>query len=137
MTEMIRPPKWYRVMSAAVAVLITVLAIVFGISEQGPLLPLFAVLAIASAIYLVRGWRAGIELHPEYLVIRGFFRSRRLCKTQLTSVSRFPFLDWADDHGTSHQSVVSVYSGGQNGGGGAGARSEAKLILLQWLKADS
>lgn len=133
--DLVQPPRWYRTLSAVVAAIILVVAVVFATQERGASFVVFAVLTIAAAAYLVRGWRAGIELHPDHMVIRGFFSSRRLLKTQITAVDRFPFIDWVDDHDVTHQSVAAVYSGGANGGGGATARAEAKKKLIGWFQS--
>jgi hypothetical protein len=69
------------------------------------------------------------------MVIRGFFRSRRLSKTQIAAVDRFPFIDWVDDHDVTHQGVATVYSGGSNGGGGATAGAETMKKLVRWFQS--
>jgi uncharacterized membrane protein YfcA len=134
-TDLVQPPWWYRALSAVVAIAILLTALVFATQERGVSFVIFAILAVASAIYLVRGWRAGIELHPDHLVIRGFFSSRRLRKARITAVDRFPFVDWVDEHGIAHQSLAAVYSGGSNGGGGAEARSDAKRKIVDWFQS--
>jgi cell division protein FtsW (lipid II flippase) len=134
-TDLVQPPAWYRALSAVVATVVLVTAAVFATQERGAPFVIFAVLAVASAVYLVRGWRAGIELHPDHLVIRGFFSSRRLRKAQITAVDRFPFVDWVDEHDITHQSLAAVYSGGSNGGGGAEARANAKRKLVGWFQS--
>jgi hypothetical protein len=106
----------------------------FATQERGAPFVILAILAVVSALYLVRSWRAGIELHADYLVIHGFFKSRRLRKAQITAVDRFPFVDWVDKHGITHQSLAAVYSGGSNGGGGAEARFDAQRKLVDWFQ---
>lgn len=131
--QLIRPPLWYRWLTGSVIALIIIVVVIFGATDWRSFGIASVIIALAAFAYPIRSVRAGIALFPEQLVVRGFFASRRIRKSQITSVDRFPFLDWNDEKGISHQTIVAVYSGGSNGGGGGASRKDAQNRLRSWI----
>jgi hypothetical protein len=130
----VTPPLWSRLMTGGVYALIATVLLVFGLPAGSSFGVISIVVAVVVGIFVVRVLRAGVVLKEDQLVIRGFFSSRTIRRTAISSVERFPFVDWNDEKGISHQSIVAIFSGGTNDGGGPASRATAKRRVELWLQ---
>jgi hypothetical protein len=134
-TNFLAPPLGYRIASTVSGGLIGVVGIVLLILEPEHLLILGIAFVAIGVFVAVRTARAGALLAPESLTIRGFVSSKRVPRKCITSIERFPSIDWEDDDGRSHQSTLTVFSGGGQTGLVASSRAQAKRALNVWLQS--
>lgn len=132
-TQPVLPALGFRVGYIAGGLGIAVVGVVLICVDPQGLLIVGGLVALFGLATAWRLGRQGVLLEPETLIIRGVFGSRRIAKSAITSVERFPYIDWNDKDSVSHQSNVIAFSGGSLSGGGAEARSEAKDVILRWL----
>ncbi|QNE20121.1 hypothetical protein F1D05_22150 [Kribbella qitaiheensis] len=57
----------------------------------------------------VRGYWAGAVLEPETLVVRGFFRTRRIPKASITGITEFPAVRWKRADGKARWSPIIAF----------------------------
>lgn len=115
---------------AAMGVLLIVLtpsALVLGI-----------VFVVAGLFFAVRLTRAGIVLTSDRLTIRGAIASRSIPRNRIKGVDRLPSIDWEDERGVAHSSLVFMLTGNSNGRDpNARMRERAQATLETWLKQES
>jgi hypothetical protein len=85
---------------------------VFGVVvlvRQGNDWPFAAVLFTAAALIAFRGLGAGITLGEKELVVRDYLFTTRIRREQVTSVDRFPSIDWRDTNGVPRVTLFNVF----------------------------
>jgi hypothetical protein len=127
-------PLSYRIAFTASASLIGVLGVIVIVIS--PLLWVLGLVFIAiGLIGGIRCARNAAIIDGDRLHLRGVFVSRTLRRADISSVDRFPFIDWDDAQGISHQSSVSAFLGSNSSAWAAGHRRDASRTLHQWLDA--
>ncbi|ADB29428.1 hypothetical protein Kfla_0304 [Kribbella flavida DSM 17836] len=74
--------------------------------------PAVAVVVIAaSGVLAVRAYRVGATYGPDGIEVRGYFRTRRIQRNQVTQVTDFPAVRWKDTNGKPRWTPISAFSG--------------------------
>lgn len=133
-TVILTQPVGWRVASAASGGLTGVIGILLIVLD--PSLWILGLVFVAIGVFwAVRFARNSAVVDGDRLHLRGIFFSRTLERSSITSVDRFPFIDWNDAKGISHQSSVSAFLG-NNSPAQDRRRAEAAQTLHAWLVAD-
>ncbi|AMM21357.1 hypothetical protein AX769_15995 [Frondihabitans sp. PAMC 28766] len=131
-TTVLAQPVAWRIAAAASGGLTGVIGIVLIVLDPN-LWILGLVFVAIGVVWSVRFGRNSAVIDGDRLHLRGLFFSRTLERSSITSVDRFPFLDWNDAKGISRQSSVSAFLGGNSSPAQDRRRAEAAQILRQWL----
>jgi hypothetical protein len=87
---------------AGLAPVIGVLAVLSSVEHRGlALAALTAVVAVASAVIAVRGFRMAVVIDSQSVVVQGWLWSRTIRRRAVYDVTEFPALRWTD--GSSHR----------------------------------
>jgi hypothetical protein len=69
-----------------------------------------AVLTAAGAILAVRGYRVGVRYENETLTVRGIFRSRKISRSSISSITALPAVRWSSKSGRSVWTPIIAFA---------------------------
>jgi hypothetical protein len=130
----VRPLPLNRVLNALVWLALTALAVdpfVNGGFSRGVEIAGTAGSVLIGSYLAVRGYRAGVLLEPEAIVVRGFFRTRRIPKAQITGLTEFPAVRWKGADGKARWSPIVAFAEGGNTIPFVSRHNEASLERLR------
>ena len=131
------PPTWVRIIMPIIAVGIAVMGVLLIVMTPSALV-LGIIFAVAGLFFAVRLTRAGIVLTSDRLTIRGAVISRSIPKARIRGIDRLPSIDWEDEHGVTHSSLVFMLTGNSNGHDpNARMRERAQATLQTWLDREA
>jgi hypothetical protein len=68
-----------------------------------------ACLAVVGMYLAGRAYRAGVVLEPEAILVRGFIRTRRIPRAQVTEITEYPAVRWKRADGKARWSPIFVF----------------------------
>jgi hypothetical protein len=108
----VRPLVISRVLNALAWVAVAGLGIDgwlgIGLGRAGEVAGVAGCLVVGVCL-AVRAYRAGVVLEPEAILVRGFFRSRRIPRAQVTEITEFPAVRWKRADGRARWSPIFVF----------------------------
>lgn len=107
-TRRITAPPLTRATLGLGAIALTVFAVVVLVRQFNDW-PFAAVLLAAAVLIAFRGLGAGVTLGEKELVIRDYLFTTRIRREQVTSVDRFPSIDWRGTDGVPRVTVFNVF----------------------------
>ncbi|MFC0629487.1 hypothetical protein [Kribbella deserti] len=107
----LRPLLVSRIVNLLPGLTVAVLGAVYGISDRGVFAVIVAVLAVAAGGWLaVRGYHLGARLDDDAIEVRGLFRTQRVDRERIDSITDLPGLVWKDDAGRKHWTPIIAFA---------------------------
>lgn len=106
-----RPLIVSRIVNLLPGLAIAVLGVIYGLTDRGVFAIAVAVLALGVGGWLAfRGYHLGARVDDEAIEVRGLFRTQRIERHRIDSITDLPGIVWKADSGRKHWMPIIAFA---------------------------